>query len=109
MLADAEIPVRVTDPPAVEILLKPKWQIQIGPVIQLIEDYAIINPLDPHFASVAVIEQLAATFLDFGHANRANTKQCFRSREIDTRFLLFRLDLQKDYILRSRIGDDRAP
>src|SRR5947208_13841654 len=109
MLANAEIPVRVTDPRDVEIVLKPKWQIQIGPVIQLIEDYSIINPLDPHFASVAVIEQLAATFLDFGHANRANTKQCFRSREIDTRFLLFRLDLQQDNAFWKRIGANRAP
>src|SRR6266487_5666246 len=109
MLADPKIPIGMTDPCDIQIILKPKRQIQIGSTNQFVKDYAIIDSLDPHFAPIAVIEQLAATSLDFGHANRANTKQCFRRREIDTRFLSFRLDLQKDYILRSRIGDDRAP
>ena len=61
MLADPEIPIRMTDPGNVEIILKPKRQVQIGPPNQLVEDDSIINPLDPHFASVAVVKQLAAT------------------------------------------------
>ena len=56
MLADSEIPVRVTDPGEVEIILEPKRQTQIGPVNQFVENYAIINPLDPHFASLAFVK-----------------------------------------------------
>ena len=30
MFADPEVPIRMTDPCDVEIILKPEWQIQIG-------------------------------------------------------------------------------
>ena len=56
MLADSEIPIRVTDPRDVEIILKPKRQIQIGPVNQFVENYAIIDSLDPYFTPVAFVK-----------------------------------------------------
>ena len=49
MLADPEIPIRMADPRDIKFILKLKRQIQIGPANQLIENYSIINALDPHF------------------------------------------------------------
>src|SRR5438876_11202930 len=46
MFADPEIPVGMADPRDIEIILKSKWQIQIGPANQFIENYPIINSLD---------------------------------------------------------------
>ena len=108
MLADPKIPIRVADPCDIEIVLKPKRQIQIGSANQFVEDYPIINPLDPHFAPIAVIKQLPAAFRDFRHADRTNAKQGFCRCEIDPRLLFLWLDLQKYDVLRSRICDDRA-
>ena len=56
MLADPEIPVRVTDPGDIEIILKTKLQIQIAPLTQLIENDAIINSFDSHVAPVTFVE-----------------------------------------------------
>ena len=56
MFADPEIPVRMADPCDIEIILKPKRQVQIGPANEFVENYPIINPLDPHFASIAIIK-----------------------------------------------------
>src|SRR5258707_6485126 len=36
-----------------------------------------------HFASVAVVKQLAASLFDLGQANRGNAEQCFGRGEID--------------------------
>src|SRR5581483_11727899 len=68
----------------------------------------VINALDAHLASVALVEQMTAAFGDFGYANRAHTEQSFRGGEIDAGFLFFRLNLQEDDIFRSRIGQDGA-
>ncbi len=46
----------MTDPCDIEIILKPKRQIQIRPPNQFVEYYPIINPLDPHFTSIAIIK-----------------------------------------------------
>ena len=56
MLADSEIPVRVTDPRHLEIILKTKLQIQIVPLTQLIKDDAIINSFDPHVVPLMIVE-----------------------------------------------------
>ena len=49
MLADPKIPIRMADPRDIKFVLKLKRQIQIGTANQLIENYPIINALDPHF------------------------------------------------------------
>ena len=56
MFADPKIPVRVTDPFHIEIILKLKWQIQLGLADEFVEYYSIINPLDLYFASIAIIK-----------------------------------------------------
>ena len=56
MLADPVIPVRMINPSDIEIILKPKLQIQVRPMTQFIKNDAIINPLDPHFAAVTIVE-----------------------------------------------------
>jgi hypothetical protein len=56
MLANPEIPVRMTNPSDVEVILKPKLQIQIGPLTQLIENDPIVNSFDTNFAPVVSVE-----------------------------------------------------
>ena len=65
MFADPEIPVRVADPGHVEFILEVETRHHIRPAEQLVEDDAIVDPLDPHFATVALVEQLAAALPDF--------------------------------------------
>ena len=56
MFADTEIPVGMTDPFHIEIVLKPKLKIEIVSSQEFIEDNAIVNALDPHFALVVIIK-----------------------------------------------------
>ena len=56
MFTDPEIPVGMTDPFHIEIVLEAKRQIQIGPANQLVENDAIVNPLDPDFVPVAIVK-----------------------------------------------------
>jgi hypothetical protein len=56
MFADPEVPIGMANPFHIEIILKSKRQIQIGPADQFVEDDSVVNPLDPHFASVAIVK-----------------------------------------------------
>ena len=56
MFADSEIPIRMTNPRDIEIILKLKWKSEILTPQQLVEDDAVVNPLDPYFASAALIK-----------------------------------------------------
>src|SRR6266487_4700979 len=106
MFADPEIPIRMTDPVQVEIVLKAKGKSEIGPANQFIEYDAIINPIDPHLASITIINQMPATLFDLGQANRADAEQFLGGGKIDAGFLLFRFDFKQDYIFRIGIGDN---
>ena len=56
MFTDSKIPVRMADPLHIEIILKPKWQIEIGPANELVEDDAVVNPFDSHLASIMLVK-----------------------------------------------------
>src|ERR1043166_3600790 len=72
MFADPEIPVRMTDPFHVEIVLEPKLQIEIVSSQQLVEDSSVIDPLDSLLAAIEIVKQLPAALLDLCDANRAD-------------------------------------
>src|ERR1700730_6602198 len=59
MFADTKIPIRMTYPLHVEFILKPEGKVDIFSSQQLIEYYAIINPLDGRGRSVAIVKSFA--------------------------------------------------
>ena len=56
MFTDPKIPVRMADPRDIEIILKPKRQIQIRPANQFIENYAVINPMDRDLSAIPLVK-----------------------------------------------------
>ena len=46
----------MTDPFHLQFFLESKWQFEIRPSHQFIEDDPIVNPLDPHLAPVAIVK-----------------------------------------------------
>src|SRR5689334_2635755 len=107
MFADSKIPIRVTNPGQVEVILKPEGKIEVSPALQLVEDHAVIDPLDRRLGSVVIVKQLTVTPPDFGDANRMNPQQSFRCHKIDPGFLFFRLNLKQDNVLWLRMSDNR--
>src|SRR4051794_12832465 len=99
MFADSKVPIRMINPCDIEIILKPKLQIQIRPMTQLIENDAIIDPLNSDFAPVAIVEQPAAALFNFGHANGSNAEELFGSGKIHASFLFFRIDVDQHHAL----------
>ena len=106
MLAHPEIPVRVPRPDNIEFVLKVESRRHIGPAQQLIEDDAVVDALDSHFASVALVKQLTAPLPDFRQANWSHPEQRLGAGEIDPCFLFLRLDLEQDHVLRVGGTDD---
>ena len=62
MFADPEIPVRMADPGDVEVVAKIETGPQLRPAQQLVEDDAVINPLDPDLAPFVFVEELTPAF-----------------------------------------------
>ena len=62
MFADPEIPVRVPGPNDVDLILEVKTWRDIGPPEQLVENDAVIDALDPHFAPLPIVKQPPAAF-----------------------------------------------
>ena len=109
VFADPEIPVRVPDPLYVQLVLKSERRVEIWPPNQLIENDAIVNALDPHFPSIAVVEELRPAFANLRQANRPHPQERFGAGEIDSRFLLLGFDLEQDHVLGIRVAHDYAP
>src|SRR5947208_3500791 len=73
-LTHPEIPVRMTDPNNVEIILKTEEQLQVRPSNKFIKDDPIVNPFDTNLSSIAIVNQLPAALFDFGKANRSDAE-----------------------------------
>ena len=55
MFADAEIPVRMSDPHNIDIILKTEGQLQVRPPNKFIKDDPIINPFDANLSPIAIV------------------------------------------------------
>src|SRR5689334_18137285 len=89
MLADPEIPIRMTDPRDIEIVLEAESQLQIGPSHKLVEDDPVIDPVDPNFPTITLVEKLAAPLPYFCNTNRLDAEHVLGGGKIDARFLMF--------------------
>ena len=101
VFADFVIPIRMRDPFHVELVLKTKWKLNFRSTLELIENHAVVNPLDARLSPIAIVKQFAAALFNFGHADRSNPKKKLGRGEIDSRFLFLRFDLKQNDVLRS--------
>src|SRR6476660_3251521 len=75
MLADPEIPVRMSDPFRIDLVLEAEAEAEVRATQQFIENDAVVDALDPHLASVTFIEQLVAAPLNLREANRRDAEK----------------------------------
>src|SRR5204863_1823756 len=107
MFADAVIPIRMRDPRDVEFILETKRQFDVRPTRELVENDAVVNPLNTRLRSIAIIKQISAALFDFRYANRLNSQERLSRGEIDPGFLFLGFDLEQDDVLRFRIRENR--
>jgi hypothetical protein len=100
MFADAEIPVGVPDPVDVQLVAEIKTGPELGMAKKLVENDPVIDAFDPDLTPIALIKKLAAAFPDLRQANGMDSEPAPRVGEINPGFLLLRLDLEQDDVLR---------
>src|SRR5450759_4463489 len=108
MFADSVITVRLREPRDFELIRKTECHRKIRTPLELIEDDTVVNPLDPHLPAVVLVKQLPPLFPQLRKADGANAEERFRAGEVDACFLLFRLDLEQDNVLRVRTANNRV-
>src|SRR5215813_10273900 len=94
MFADPKIPVRMAHPLHVEFIRETESKIE-RLALKLVEDHAVVDPINARLTPVAFIKKLATSLAHGGEADRANPERRLRTIEIDAGLLLIRLDLEQ--------------
>ncbi len=104
-LADAEIPVRMSRPGYIQIIVPAKGEIDLS-ALDLVDDCAVVDPVDRHEPAITLVVQLAPDFFDIADIDDLNAEQLLHHQKVATGLLVPRVDFHQHYILACLVGDD---
>ena len=107
ILADPEIPVRMSRPLHIQRIPKIEWQ-SYALAFQFINYSTVINPLNRNPLAVFLIKQPPPLFANLRDTHCTNSEQPLGQQKIRPRLLLLRMDLHQHHIRRIMPRDNRV-